>query len=91
MAEEYEVSDLNPISKMVDYITQSEYTKANDVFNELLAQRVSDSFEQEKIAIAQDIYSDEDESEDEDEYTDEELEDALEDDDEDEDYDEEDE
>jgi hypothetical protein len=89
MAEEYEVSDANPISKMVDYITQSEYTKANDVFNELLAQRVSDSLEQEKIAVAQAIYSDEDESE-EDEYTDEELEAALEDEDED-DYEEEDE
>lgn len=90
MAEEYEVSDVNPISKMVDYITQSEYTKANDVFNELLAQRVSDSLEQEKIAVAQAIYSDEDESE-EDEYTDEELEAALEDEDEDDDYEEEDE
>ena len=85
MAEDIEVEE-NPISRMVDYITHSEYTKANDVFNELLAQRVSDSLEQEKIAVAQAIYSDEDESE-EDEYTDEELEAALEDDDEeDEDY-----
>jgi hypothetical protein len=90
MAEDIEVEE-NPISRMVDYITHSEYTKANDVFNELLAQRVSDSLEQEKIAVAQAIYSDEDESE-EDEYTDEELEAALEDDDEeDEDYDDEDE
>lgn len=76
MAEEYEVSDVNPISKMVDYITQSEYTKANDVFNELLSQRVSDSLEQEKIAIAQGIYSDEDEYED-DEISDEDLEDLA--------------
>jgi hypothetical protein len=88
MAEDIEVEE-NPISRMVDYITHSEYTKANDVFNELLAQRVSDSLEQEKIAVAQAIYSDEDESE-EDEYTDEELEAALEDEDED-DYEEEDE
>jgi hypothetical protein len=85
MAEDTEVEE-NPISRMVDYITHSEYTKANDVFNELLAQRVSDSLEQEKIAVAQAIYSDEDESE-EDEYTDEELEAALEDDDEEEDED----
>jgi hypothetical protein len=76
MAEEYEVSDVNPISKMVDYITQSEYTKANDVFNELLSQRVSDSLEQEKIAIAQGIYSDQDE-ESEDEISDEDLEDLA--------------
>ena len=82
MAEEYEVSDVNPISKMVDYITQSEYTKANDVFNELLSQRVSDSLDQEKIAIAQSVYSgEEEESEEEyseeDEYTDEDLEDLA--------------
>jgi hypothetical protein len=62
---------------MVDYITQSEYTKANDVFNELLSQRVSDSLEQEKIAIAQSIYSDEDEYEDDDEISDEDLEDLA--------------
>jgi hypothetical protein len=76
MAEEFEVAEENPISKMIDYISHSEYTKANQVFNELLGQRVSDSLDQEKIAVAQSIYSDE---EDEDEYTDEELEDALED------------
>ena len=76
MAEEFEVAEENPISKMIDYISHSEYTKANQVFNELLGQRVSDSLDQEKIAVAQSIYSDDEE---EDEYTDEELEDALED------------
>ena len=78
MTEELEVAEENPISKMIDYISHSEYTKANQVFNELLGQRVSDSLDQEKIAVAQSIYSDE-EDEEEDEYTDEELEDALED------------
>jgi len=73
MAEEYEVADENPISKMVDYISHSEYQKANEIFNELLGQRVSDSLDQEKIAVAQSIYSDDEE------YTEEELEDALED------------
>jgi hypothetical protein len=77
MAEEFEVAEENPISKMIDYISHSEYTKANQVFNELLGQRVSDSLDQEKIAVAQSIYSDE-ENEEEDEYTDEELENALE-------------
>ena len=75
MAEDIEVEE-NPISRMVDYITHSEYTKANDVFNELLAQRVSDSLDQEKIAIAQGIYSDQDE-ESEDEISDEDLEDLA--------------
>ena len=93
MAEDIEVEE-NPISRMVDYITHSEYTKANDIMNQIMAQRVSDALDQEKIAVAQSIYSGEDEYEDEDEYTDEELEAALEDDDEedeDEDYEEEDE
>ena len=90
MAEDIEVEE-NPISRMVDYITHSEYTKANDIMNQIMAQRVSNALDQEKIAVAQSIYSGEDGDEDEDEYTDEELEAALEDDDEDEDYEEEDE
>lgn len=90
MAEDIEVEE-NPISRMVDYITHSEYTKANDIMNQIMAQRVSNALDQEKIAVAQSIYSGEDGDEDEDEYTDEELEAALEDDDDDEDYEEEDE
>lgn len=80
--------EVNPISNMIDYITQSEFQKANDVFNDLLGQRVSDSLEQEKIAIAQSMHSDEDEDTaqdtievDEDdvelEVSDEEMQDAL--------------
>jgi len=75
MAEDIEVEE-NPISRMVDYITHSEYTKANDLMNQILTQRVSDSLDQEKIAIAQSIYSDEDEYED-DEISDEDLEDLA--------------
>lgn len=73
MAEDIEVEE-NPISRMIDYITHSEYTKANDVMNQIMSQRVSDALDQEKIAVAQSIYSDEDESEeeyeDDDEYED---------------------
>jgi hypothetical protein len=79
MAEDIEVEE-NPISRMVDYITHSEYTKANDLMNQIMTQRVSDSLDQEKIAIAQSIYSDEDEYEeyeDDDEISDEDLEDLA--------------
>ena len=82
MAEDIEVEE-NPISRMVDYITHSEYTKANDIMNQIMAQRVSDALDQEKIAVAQSIYSDEDESEeeyedeDEDDISDEDLEDLA--------------
>lgn len=63
MTEEVQ-TEVNPIANMIDYITQSEFQKANDVFNDLLGQRVSDSLEQEKVAIAQAMYSPEEEDED---------------------------
>src|SRR5210317_533627 len=60
-------TEVNPIANMIDYITQSEFQKANDIFNDLLGQRVSDSLEQEKVAVAQAMYSPEEESEESDE------------------------
>lgn len=92
MTEEVQ-TEVNPLSQMIDYITHSEYQKANEIFNELLGQKVNDSLEQEKIAVAQGIYKDDEdvedsEDEDEEEFTEEEIEDALEDE-EDEDFDEE--
>ena len=83
MTEEVQ-TEVNPIANMIDYITQSEFQKANDVFNDLLGQRVSDSLEQEKVAVAQAMYSPEEDGEelnDEDdidlEVSDEEMEDAM--------------
>ena len=63
MAEDTEVQtpEVNPLSNMIDYITQSEFQKANDVFNDVLAQRVDTALEQEKIAVAQAMYSPEEE------------------------------
>jgi hypothetical protein len=84
---EVEVNPVNPISNMIDYITQSEFEKANNIFNDLLDQRVSDALDQKKVAVAQAMYSSEDDDEmgdeatevDEDdiEISDEEYEDAL--------------
>ena len=90
MTEETEVQtpEVNPLSNMIDYITQSEFRKANDIFNDVLGQRVSDALDQEKVAVAQAMYSAEEESdeyemsdeEDEDlEVSDEELEAAMDD------------
>ena len=90
MTEETEVQtpEVNPLSNMIDYITQSEFQKANDIFNDVLGQRVSDALDQEKVAVAQAMYSAEEESdeyemsdeEDEDlEVSDEELEAAMDD------------
>ena len=78
MSDDTEV-ETNPISNMIDYITQSEFQKANDIFNDLLGQRVSDSLDQEKIAIAQSMNSEEEPEEDDDEMevTDDEMEAAM--------------
>ena len=51
------------LTNMIDYITQSEFQKANDIFNDVLGQRVSDVLDQEKVAMAQSMYSDDEESE----------------------------
>lgn len=51
------------LPNMIDYITQSEFQKANDIFNDVLGQRVSDVLDQEKVAMAQSMYSDDEESE----------------------------
>lgn len=64
MAEDIEV---NPLSNMIDYITQSEFQKANDIFNDVLGQRVSDALDQEKVAVAQAMHSPEEEEDFEDE------------------------
>jgi hypothetical protein len=81
--EDNEVAEVNPLEKMIDYITQSEFQKANDIFDQELGQRVSDTLDQEKVAIAQSMYSADEESEeyeidDEDmEISDEDLEQAM--------------
>lgn len=61
--QEPEAVEVNPLANMIDYITQSEFEKANDIFNDVLGQRVADSLDQEKVAVAQAMYSPEEESE----------------------------
>lgn len=67
-------TEVNPLTHMIDYITQSEFQKANDIFNDVLGQRVYDSLEQEKIAVAQAMYSSEEETDEVEEYEDEDME-----------------
>ena len=66
MSEELENEvEVNPLANMIDYITQSEFQKANDIFNDVLGQRVSDALDQEKVAVAQAMHSPEEESDEE--------------------------
>ena len=87
MTEEVQ-TEQNPLSDMIDYITQSEFEKANAIWNDAIGQRVVDALDQEKIAVAQAMYTidnedldDEtmgiDDEDDDFEVSDEDLEDAL--------------
>lgn len=40
------------IMTMIDFTAASEYTKATEIFNDMLMQRVDDALEQEKIGLA---------------------------------------
>lgn len=81
MTEEVET---NPIADMIDHIHHSEFEKASAIWNDAIGQRVNDSLEQEKIAMAQSMYSPEEDVQDDEEdedwgVTDDELEAAAED------------
>lgn len=56
MTEEVQ-TEQNPLSDMIDYITQSEFEKANAIWNDAIGQRVTDALDQEKIAVAQAMYT----------------------------------
>lgn len=60
MTEEVET---NPISDMIDHIHQSEFEKASAIWNDAIGQRVDTAIEQEKIAVAQAMYSPEEDAE----------------------------
>lgn len=53
----------NPISDMIDHIHHSEFEKASAIWNDAIGQRVGDAIEQEKIAVAQSMYSPEEDAE----------------------------
>jgi len=77
--------ETNGISDMIDHIHNSEFEKASAIWNDAIGQRVGDAIDQEKIAVAQSIYTIDqedldDEFEDEDlDFSDEELAAAAED------------
>jgi hypothetical protein len=54
MTEEVEA---NPISDTIDHIHNSEFEKASVIWNDAIGQRVGDALDQEKIAVAQSIYT----------------------------------
>jgi len=45
------------IMTMIDFTAASEYTKATEIFNDMLMQRVDDALEQEKIGLANSTFN----------------------------------
>jgi len=61
------------ILKMIDAINSKEYNDANDTFNGLIAQKLDQALEQEKVSVASSVFGSKEENE-----FDQEVEDALE-------------
>lgn len=53
-----EVEERDPLENMIDFAANAEFNKANDVFDAVLTQKVQHALEQEKVALAQDIWGD---------------------------------
>ncbi len=56
MSEETEVAT-NPIEDLVQAAMNQDYTSANEIFNDMMSNKVSDALDQEKIAIANQLYN----------------------------------
>ena len=53
---EYEV-ETNPVNDLVQAAMNQDYTTANEIFNDMMADKVSDALDHEKIAIANQLYN----------------------------------
>ena len=62
------------IADMIDLAYSQDFNKATEIFNDQLGDRVSAVLDQEKIALADEMFNDQEEHDDQEEYDDEELE-----------------
>jgi hypothetical protein len=56
--EQTAMSEDNTIENMIDYAANSEFNKANAIFNDMLAQKMDAAMDQERIAIAGKVFND---------------------------------
>ena len=49
--------ETNPINDLVQAAMNQDYTTANEIFNDMMSNKVSDALDQEKIAIANQLYN----------------------------------
>ena len=67
------------IGDMIDFSTNGDFNKANNIFNDIMAGRIQSALDQEKVALANQVYNGADEEqlelplEDDEDYSDEEL------------------
>jgi hypothetical protein len=71
------------IGDLIDFSANGDFNKANNIFNDIMAGRIQSALDQEKVALANQVYNGGDEDqmelplEDDEEYSDEELEAAA--------------
>ena len=77
---------MSELESFIDAVAQQDFNQANSVFNDMIGQRMSDALDQEKIAVAGQIFNNEEpeeleasEDEDVEDFTDEEIDDAIDD------------
>ena len=61
--EETVMSEDNALENMIDYAANNDFNKANAIFNDMIAQKMDAAIDQEKIAVANQIFNDVDEEE----------------------------
>ena len=58
--------EVNPLQDMIQHAIDQNFTKANDVFNDMMTVKMSDLLDQEKIKLAGQIYNGEEPDEEDD-------------------------
>lgn len=82
---ELEAEAENPLANMIDFTRNGEFNKANEIFNDVMNQRIQNALDQAKVAVSSSVFNQDDEDDaieldnDDDEISDEELDAAAED------------
>ena len=53
------------VADMIDLAYAQDFNKANTIFNDMMGDKISDALDQEKIALADQIFNDQEETDDE--------------------------
>lgn len=83
--DDLQVETENPLANMIDFTANNEFNKANEIFNDIMNQRIHDTLDQARMAIANGTFNQDEEESDmdaedtESEISDEDLEASAED------------